>query len=160
MDYAPCDVAEVRDVPTQSSGAVLAATKLHIPEVRSEQIARAGLVDGLVSSSGRKLTLIEAPAGYGKTTLIAEWRTSPREKRDFAWLSLDEADSDPARFWTGVIDALRTVEPGIGEPAVEALESRSIHVRDVALPLLLNELARLDRNVVLVLDDYQTSTAS
>jgi len=156
MDYAPCDVAEVRDVPTQSSGAVLAATKLHIPEVRSEQIARAGLVDGLVSSSRRKLTLIEAPAGYGKTTLIAEWRSSAREERDFAWLSLDEGDSDPARFWAGVIDALRTVEPGIGKPAVEALESRSIHVRDVALPLLLNELARLDRDVVLVLDDYQT----
>jgi len=149
-------VAEVQEVPTQSSGAVLAATKLHIPELRSEQITRAGLVDGLVSAPRRKLTLIEAPAGYGKTTLIAEWCCSPREERRFAWLSLDEGDSDPARFWAGVIDALRTVEPGIGTPALEALESRSIHVHDAALPLLLNELAGLDRDIVLVLDDYQT----
>src|SRR5215207_11451349 len=140
MDYAPCDVAEVREVPIQGSGAVLAATKLHIPGVRPELIARAALIDELASSPHRKLTLIEAPAGYGKTTLIAEWCSSSREQRDFAWLSLDEGDSDPARFWVGVIDALRTLEPGIGAPALEALGSRGIDARDVALPLLLNEL--------------------
>ena len=156
MDYAPCDVAEVREVPIQGSGAVLAATKLHIPGVRPELIARAALIDELASSPHRKLTLVEAPAGYGKTTLIAEWCSSSREQRDFAWLSLDEGDSDPARFWVGVIDALRTLEPGIGAPALEALGSRGIDARDVALPLLLNELAGLQRDIVLVLDDYQT----
>ena len=156
MDYAQCDVAEVQEVPTQGSGAVLAATKLHIPGVRPELIAREALIDELASSPHRKLTLVEAPAGYGKTTLIAEWCSAPSEERAFAWLSLDDGDSDPARFWVGVIDALRTLEPEIGAPALEALESRGINVREVALPLLLNELAGLERDIVLVLDDYQT----
>jgi LuxR family maltose regulon positive regulatory protein len=149
-------VAEVQEVPTDSSGAVLAATKLHVPGVRPELIARAALIDELASSPRRKLTLVEAPAGYGKTTLIAEWCSSSFDDRDFAWLSLDEGDSDPARFCVGIIDALRTHQPGIGAPALEALESRGIDVRDVAMPLLLNELAGLERDIVLVLDDYQT----
>ena len=156
MDYALREVAEIREVPIEGSGAVLAATKVHIPGIRPELIARAALIDQLASSPRRKLTLVEAPAGYGKTTLIAEWCSSLEEERDVAWLSLDEGDSDPARFWVGVIDALRTLEPGIGAPALEALGSRGIQVRDVALPLLLNELAGLKREVVLVLDDYQT----
>jgi LuxR family transcriptional regulator, maltose regulon positive regulatory protein len=150
------DVAEVQEVPILGSGAVLAATKLHIPAVRPELIARAALVEELASRPRRNLALVEAPAGYGKTTLIAEWCSSTREDRGFAWLSLDEGDSDPVRFLAGVIDALRTVEPGMGAAALDALESRSVRVRDVALPLLLNELAGLERDVVLVLDDYQT----
>jgi len=150
------DVAEVQEVPTLGSRAVLAATKLHIPAVRPELIARAALVEELASRPRRNLALVEAPAGYGKTTLIAEWCSSRREDRGFAWLSLDEGDSDPVRFLAGVIDALRTVEPGMGAGALDALEARGVHVRDVALPLLLNELAGLERDVVLVLDDYQT----
>jgi LuxR family maltose regulon positive regulatory protein len=156
MNYALRDVAQVLEVPNPGSGAVLAATKLHIPGVRPELIARAALIDQLVSSPHRKLTLVEAPAGYGKTTLVAEWCSSASEERAFAWLSLDDGDSDPARFWVGVVDALRTLEPGIGAPALDALESRGIDVRDIALPLLLNELAGLERDIVLVLDDYQT----
>jgi LuxR family transcriptional regulator, maltose regulon positive regulatory protein len=149
-------VAEVREVPIQGSGAVVAATKLHIPAVRPELIARQTLIAELAAQAGRKLVLVEAPAGYGKTTLLAEWCSYAEEDRGFAWLSLDEGDSDPARFWVGVIDALRTLEPGIGAEAREALGSRNIDLRGVALPLLLNDIATLGRQVVLVLDDYHS----
>jgi len=148
-------VAEALEAPARASGAVLAATKLHIPEVRPELLTRARLVDALVAGATRKLTLAEAPAGYGKTTLLAEWCSSPAERRDFAWLSLDEGDSDPARFWTGVIDALRGIEPGLAPSAREALGARNIDLIEVALPLLLNELVQIEREIVLVLDDYQ-----
>ena len=148
-------MAEALEAPTRGSGAVLAATKLHIPEVRPELLTRPGLVDALVTGATRKLTLAEAPAGYGKTTLLAEWCSSPAERRDFAWLSLDQGDSDPGRFWTGVIDALRGVEPGLAPSAREALAARSIDLIEVALPLLLNELVQIGREIVLVLDDYQ-----
>src|SRR6266545_3093046 len=148
-------MAEAIDAPTRISGAVLAATKLHIPEVRPELLTRTDLVDSLVGGATRKLTLIEGPAGYGKTTLLAEWSSSPAERRDFAWLSLDEGDSDPARFWTGVIDALRGIEPGLAPSAREALGARNIDLIEVALPLLLNDLVQIEREIVLVLDDYQ-----
>jgi len=118
-------------------------------------VPREALVEELVARGPHKLTLIGAPAGYGKTTLLAEWHSAPEEERAFAWLSLDEGDNDPVRFWTGVIDALRTVEPELGEAALDALEARNIGLVDVALPLLLNELAGLTPDVVLVLDDYQ-----
>jgi LuxR family maltose regulon positive regulatory protein len=155
MDYAHSNVAEVREVPMQSSGAVVAATKLHIPAVRPELIIRRALVDELSSRAPRTLALVEAPAGYGKTTLLAEWSSAEVERRRFAWLSLDEGDSDPVRFWVGVVDALRTLHPDVGGQALEALGARSIDVAGVALPLLLNDLATLDGGIVLVLDDYQ-----
>jgi LuxR family maltose regulon positive regulatory protein len=134
---------------------VLAATKLHIPAVRTGLVARPGLVDELVARGAHRLTLIGAPPGYGKTTLLAEWHSSPREGRPFAWLSLDEGDNDPVRFWTGVVGALRTVVPEFGDDALGALEARNIGLVEVALPLLLNELSGLDDDIVLVLDDYQ-----
>ena len=141
-------------MPIPGSGAIVAATKLHIPPVRPELIFRRALLDELASRAPRTLVLVEAPPGYGKTTLLAEWCSSEEESRDFAWLSLDEGDSDPARFWVGVIQALRTLHPALGEQALEVLESRNIDVGGVALPLLLNELSTLDREIVLVLDDY------
>jgi LuxR family transcriptional regulator, maltose regulon positive regulatory protein len=147
-------VAELAQLHADSGG-VLAATKVHIPAVRPEHVPRPGLVDALVDRQGRILTVIEAPAGYGKTTLLSKWAASPEEDADFAWLSLDEGDNDPARFWSGVIDALRTIEPGFGERSLAAVGARNIGLVDVALPLLLNELAGLDSRIVLVLDDYQ-----
>jgi LuxR family maltose regulon positive regulatory protein len=147
-------VAELAQRHAPDSG-VLAATKVHIPAVRPEHVPRPGLVDALVDRPDRVLTVIEAPAGYGKTTLLAKWAAAPEEEADFAWLSLDEGDNDPARFWSGVIDALRTLEPGFGERALAASGARNISLIDVAVPLLLNELAALGRRIVLVIDDYQ-----
>ena len=148
-------MAELAQLHEPDSGGVLAATKLHIPALRPEHVPRPALVDALVRRRGRALTVIEAPAGYGKTTLLSKWAVTPEEPADFAWLSLDSGDNDPVRFWSGVIDALRTVEPGFGERALAAVGARNIGLLEVALPLLLNELADLDRQIVLVLDDYQ-----
>jgi LuxR family maltose regulon positive regulatory protein len=147
-------VAELAQFHAPDSG-VLAATKVHIPAVRPEHVPRPGLIDALVDRRGRLLTVIEAPAGYGKTTLLSKWAVADSGDADFAWLSLDDGDNDPARFWSGVIDALRTLEPGFGERALAAVDARNIGLLDVALPLLLNELAGLGRPIVLILDDYQ-----
>jgi LuxR family transcriptional regulator, maltose regulon positive regulatory protein len=146
-------VAEVQ-APPGGAGAVLAATKLHIPAFRSELVERRALVAALSAGDLRKLTVLEAPAGYGKTTLLAEWCSSPSEEREFAWLSLDEEDGDPVRFWAGAIDALRTLEPDLGAAARSALEVRGADLTGVVLPLVVNELAGLSRRIVLVLDDY------
>jgi ATP/maltotriose-dependent transcriptional regulator MalT len=139
---------------TASSGFALIVTKLRVPAVRAELVPRRRLVDWLSSTRSHRLTLVEAPAGWGKTTLLAEWRSSPAEPRPFAWVSLDGADNDPVRFWTYVIEALRMVEPGIGAVPLAALRTPgSSVIRDV-LPELINELANAPSEKVLVLDDY------
>jgi LuxR family transcriptional regulator, maltose regulon positive regulatory protein len=133
---------------------VIPATKLHMPGVRAGIVARDGLVGMLVRGRSRKLTLLDAPAGFGKTTLLAQWCASTGEEHAVAWVSLDAGDNDPVRFWSCVLDALDGVEPGTGARALEALSASPAALQDVALPLLLNDLAGLDRPVMLVLDDY------
>jgi LuxR family maltose regulon positive regulatory protein len=137
-----------------SGPSVIPATKLHIPGVRAGIVSRDELVGLLVGGRDGKLTLLNAPAGFGKTTLLAQWCASPSEERAFAWVSLDEGDNDPVRFWTCAIDALDGLEPGTGARAREALRASSAALQDAALPLLLNDLAKLARPIVLVLDDY------
>jgi LuxR family maltose regulon positive regulatory protein len=146
----------VTDAPEEAvpdSGAIIAATKLHVPVPRRGLVPRDGLINALTADGARKLTLVAAPPGFGKTTLLVEWNASEREERPFAWLSLDPADNDPVRFWGGVIEALRTVEPGVGAAALATLRARNVSLVEVVLPLLLNDLAGLDRRLVLVLDD-------
>ena len=129
------------------------ATKLHVPLARPGLVPRDRLHATLASGGVRKLTVVEAPPGSGKTTLVAQWQASECETRPFAWLSLDEGDNDPAQFWTYVVEAVRTVEPNFGSSALALLSARE-DVRTLALPALINELAALDRPLVLVLDDY------
>jgi len=133
---------------------VLVATKLHVPEVRQGSISREELVTRLVAGGRRKLTLVCAPAGWGKTTLLSEWRASPDESRPFAWLSLDPEDDDPVRFWSYLIGALRTVDPTLGDEALARLPSAGRNLVEVVLPSLINELAGSPQRSVLVLDDY------
>jgi LuxR family transcriptional regulator, maltose regulon positive regulatory protein len=137
-----------------SSGPVLVATKLHVPEVRPGLVARAELVARLVAGGERKLALVCAPAGWGKTILLSEWSGSPDESRSFAWVSLDPGDDDPVQFWTYVIGALRTVEPAVGDEALARLPSAGRSLVEVVLPPLINELAGSSLRWVLVLDDY------
>ena len=137
-----------------SGPSVIPATKFHIPSVRAGIVPREGLVDLLVRGRQEKLTLLDAPAGFGKTTLLAEWCASPLEEGAFAWVTLESADNDPVRFWTCAIDALESLEPGTGARAREALQASPAALLDVALPLLLNDLALLERRVILVFDDY------
>ena len=103
--------------------------------------------------SPRKLTLVSAPAGYGKTTLLAQWHVAEEGNIPFAWVSLDAYDNDPSRFWTYIITALHAVEQEVGANSLAALKG-SLGLVDYVLPLLVNELASLPRMVVLVLDDY------
>ena len=132
----------------------LVATKLNVPEVRRDSVARAGLVAALCCAGRRKLTLVCAPAGWGKTVLLTQWRASPAEERPFAWVSLDPGDDDPVRFWAYVIGALGTVEPGLGTRSLDALPSVATGVVDAVVGSLINELTGMARRLVLVLDDY------
>jgi LuxR family maltose regulon positive regulatory protein len=135
------------------SGAPIEA-KLHGPVERPEWVARPELVGYLAGATAR-LVLVDAPAGFGKTTLVAQWRSSAAESRPFAWLSLDPGDNDPGRLWWHVVSALGRACPKLDTD--EILSALLVQVPDIAgtfLPLLLSELAALPGPVVLVLDDY------
>jgi LuxR family transcriptional regulator, maltose regulon positive regulatory protein len=133
--------------------AALLATKLHVPAVRGNIVHRAGLLDALSAGQSRKLILVSAPAGWGKTTLLAQWVLSGEEKQRFGWLSLDPSDNDPMWFWMYVIAALQQASPEVGSRAAELLEMGA-DLTQVVLPTLLNELDAVAGQVVLILDDY------
>src|SRR4051812_45001585 len=97
------------------------ATKLYIPPPRPKVVVRTRLIERLNEGLHRKLTLISAPAGFGKTTLVSEWIASC--ERPIAWLSLDERDNDPARFLTYLVAALQTIAVNIGEGLLGMLRS-------------------------------------
>jgi LuxR family maltose regulon positive regulatory protein len=134
-------------------GSGLVASKLVAPAPRAELIRRADLLSLLQGSLQSKLCLVEAPAGSGKTTLLAQWQAVAGGGR-VAWVSLDEGDNDPTRFWMYVVAALRTVEPGVGAAALETLRRPSADLYRAVLPGLLNELSRIGSPLVLVLDDH------
>jgi LuxR family maltose regulon positive regulatory protein len=131
----------------------LIQTKLEAPVPR-RVVAREGLIERLIDGAPRRLTLVRAPAGWGKTTLLAEWHASERETRPFGWLALDAGDNDPALFWSYVIAALRTVAPGIGERPLALLRAPGVDLVREMLPLLINEIAEQPERLVLALDDY------
>ncbi len=133
----------------------LLATKIGIPPVRPRLVSRARLIDRLYEGLGSDLVLISAPAGFGKTTLLTDWLARDQLGAQTSWLSLDEGDSDPARFWEYFIAALRTVRPGVGEVALASLHSpQPLPVQSVLVPLI-NELLGASQDLILVLDDYQ-----
>jgi LuxR family maltose regulon positive regulatory protein len=140
-----------------ASEPVIVETKITCPPIRIEHVSRGDLLERLRLGAKRKLTLLTAPPGFGKTTLLAEW-ASAEEGHAAAWLSLDDNDNDPARFFASVVAALRTVEPGIGGRALAAHATPGVGLVDVVLPLFLNEVTVLERSLVLVLDDYHLIT--
>jgi len=97
------------------------ATKLYIPPIRPELVSRPRLIEQLNAGLHRKLTLISAPAGFGKTTLLSEWVAGC--ERPVAWLSLDEGDNDLACFLTYLVAALQTIEGNVGKGVLAALQS-------------------------------------
>jgi LuxR family maltose regulon positive regulatory protein len=129
-------------------------TKLYIPPTRSKVVFRPRLVKRLNEglSTGCKLTLISAPAGFGKTTLVSEWVADC--DRPVAWLSLDEGDNDPTRFLIYLVSALRTIMANIGEGVLRVLQSPQPPSIESILIALLNEIATISDHFVLVLDDY------
>jgi LuxR family maltose regulon positive regulatory protein len=134
--------------------APILATKLYIPPPRPKIVTRPRLIERLNEGLQRKLTLISAPAGFGKTTLVSEWIASCG--RPVAWLSLDEGDNDPARFISYLVKALQTIQAGIGEGLLVALQSpQPLQIENI-LTTLLNEITTIPENFLLVLDDYHS----
>jgi len=132
----------------------LLTTKLYLPSARAELINRPRLVsilDGAIRQH-HKLILVSAPAGFGKTTLVADWLR--RSGRKAAWLSLDKDDNNPARFWRYVIAALQTVDAALGQTALAALAAPQLPPLESLLASLINDLSGLTWPIILVLDDY------
>ena len=130
------------------------ATKLYVPKLRRGLVTRPRLSERLRRGADSRLTLLSAPAGFGKTTLLAEWLgESPGDERCVAWLSLDAADSEPTSFWTCVVTALHAAVPGVGVSTLELVTSSPLPTERV-LTTVVNELAAAPYEVWLVLDDY------
>ena len=145
--------------------APLLTTKLHIPPARPGLVSRPRLIERLNEGLrlGHRLTLISAPAGFGKTTLLSEWIAG--HKRPVAWLSLDKGDNDPTRFWAYFIAALQTIEANIGTSALGVFQSpgaaqanefaaTTLPTIESVLAVLINEIATIPEPFTLVLDDY------
>ncbi|MCA9931138.1 MAG: hypothetical protein KC419_21785, partial [Anaerolineales bacterium] len=130
----------------------LLQTKLYVPRLRPSLVPRPHLVEKLNSGLAGKLTLISAPAGFGKTTLVSEWIADC--ERPFAWYSLDERDGDLTRFLTYLIAALQTLMPAIGKKILGMLELPEPASTDSILTTLINEMATAPEQIALVLDDY------
>jgi LuxR family maltose regulon positive regulatory protein len=133
----------------------LLETKLYVPKLRRSLVVRPRLHEQLSHGTESKLTLISAPAGFGKTTVLAEWLAAdPAGGPSAAWLSLDPDDTGPASFWSYVIAALQTVAPEVGAAALSLLQAPRPPPIETVLAPLLNELSAMPNDIVLVLDDY------
>jgi LuxR family maltose regulon positive regulatory protein len=132
---------------------VMLATKLHIPRTRPGFVPRPRLLEQLDQEMDRELVLVCTPAGFGKTSLLADW--ARRSQRPVAWLSLDEGDNDPVRFWRHAAAALDTVRPGVVQQ-VAVLLGGGLQPTwfEAVVTALVNQLAGVAEEVVLVLDDY------
>jgi len=146
----------------------LLSTKLYIPPVRPELVPRPRLIKQLNGALHRKLTLLSAPAGFGKTTIVSEWiadckRMEP--KVPVAWLSLDDGDKTPTRFLTYLVAALQEITARLpsadkfGEDVLGALRSPQPPPNEIILTSLINEIATIPNEFVLVLDDYHVIDA-
>lgn len=132
----------------------LLSTKLFIPPQRASAISRPHLTEKLRSMVERpgSFALLSGPAGFGKTTLLSEFVAQLGQP--VAWLSLDEGDNDPNRFWTYLITACQSVAPGVGEAALDLLRAAPLFPGDIIPTLLINDLSQQDASLVLVLDDF------
>ena len=132
----------------------LLQTKLYIPPLRPNLVPRQQLIERLNQSlqSGHKFTLVSAPAGFGKTTLVSSW--AQQTEQPIAWLSLDESDNDLIRFLTYFVAALQTINSNIGEGILTSFQSPEAVNLELLLTTLINETAEFTDDVVLVLDDY------
>jgi LuxR family maltose regulon positive regulatory protein len=143
---------------------ILLATKIHLPPLHGNLVSRPHLIqrlnDGIAKN--RRLTLISAPAGYGKSTLLSEWAS--QVGIPIAWLSLEKAENVPARFWSYFFTALSTIphlhQAGMGEAISQALQSPKLPPMEALLANLVNDFAKLEGRAILVLDDLHAITES
>jgi LuxR family maltose regulon positive regulatory protein len=131
------------------------ASKFHPPGPRRQWVPRQRLIEHLAAGDP-KLALVHAPAGFGKTIAVAQWRAAELEDRAFAWLSLDPGDDDPVSFWSHIVLSLQRACPrlGGGEDLLAVLRARLPDISGRLVPSLVNALARPREKVVLVLDDF------
>jgi LuxR family maltose regulon positive regulatory protein len=130
-------------------------TKLHIPASRAETVPRLRQLELMMEALNRKLTLISAPAGFGKTTLVSEWALGCNSP--VAWISMDAGDSDPIRFLTYIASALQTIKADIAEGVLKGLQYIQAAEIESVLPILLNEISDIKNDFVLVFDDYHVA---
>ncbi|MEZ4647139.1 MAG: LuxR family transcriptional regulator, partial [Chloroflexota bacterium] len=135
----------------------LLQTKLYAPRLRPSLVPRPHLIEKLNAGLGGKLTLISAPAGFGKTTLVSAWLANG--KRPFVWLSLDDGDADPTRFLTYLVAGLQTIVPELGAGILAVLQSPQSPPLESMLTTLLNEIVTRTNDFTLVLDDYHVVDA-
>src|SRR5258708_26987282 len=138
-------------------GTPVHATKLYTPSPHPNLVLRPRLVEQLNAGLHRKLTLLSAPAGFGKTTLLSEWLAECH--RPAAWLSLDAGENDPTRFLAYLVAAVQPLAPTLGAGAVGRLQSSQPPPTEAILTALLNDLATLPDQIILVLDDYHVIDA-
>jgi ATP/maltotriose-dependent transcriptional regulator MalT len=130
----------------------LIKTKLFIPRPRQILVSRPRLTERLNAGLNKKLTLLAAPAGYGKTTLLSEW--IPQSPRCVTWLSLDDGDNDPTQFWAYFISSLQQLHPDIGAGALAQLQSSRAIAMTSILTSLINDITAFPDQFASVLDDY------
>jgi LuxR family maltose regulon positive regulatory protein len=155
-DYDYPNMAETEQASSKSPENLL-HTKLMPPRLHSFLVPRMELLAKLDDGLERKLTCITAPTGFGKTTLVRMWL----DERNYpsAWITLDENDSDPVRFWTYVITAIRTLDTTLGKAALATLMASQPPSFQSILTSLINDLTRLSQPCALVLDEYQAITS-
>ena len=154
VDTAQPSLLAQRRPPTQP----LLATRLHVPRPRAQLVPRSHLTRRLQQGAERALTLISAPAGFGKTTLLAQWLA--QSGMPVAWLSLEAQDNDPTRFLSYLIAALQTLDAQLGTTALALLRTPQPPLPETVLALLANDvMSRGGDDMVLVLDDYHRIAA-
>ena len=129
-------------------------TKLHIPPAGNNVVHRSELFEKLNSGLSKKLILVSAPAGYGKTTLVSDW--IGQNKIPAAWLSLDNGDNDPAVFLSYVISGIQTIDKKFGQSALRLLNSPNSPSVESITSLLINDVLSINQNFLLVLDDFHS----
>ncbi len=132
----------------------LLTTKLNIPPIRPNLVSRPRLLKRLNEGLNYNLLLVSAPAGFGKTTLLSEWVHGSKPRISTAWISLDEGDNDPVRFWDYFIAALQTLQPDCGEKILPLLHSSPQLSFEPILTTLINDLSAIAGDFIVVLDDY------
>src|SRR5215213_11074842 len=147
--------------PSAGSARLVLKPKVRGPMPRPEQLVRRGLIEILHKALDCRVSVISAPTGYGKTTLLAQWRQVEVADVIFAWVSIDEHDNDQIRLWRHIVEALRWAVPedeDFGADVLVGMGAAGESFVGTTLPMLINEVSELPHRVVLVLDDYQFVT--
>ena len=137
----------------QDKRTLVVFSKLQPPAARRGTVIRQELLDRLSEDNGTKLVAVVAPTGWGKTSLLAQWCTASETGRT-AWVSLDQGDNDPARFWAHILAAMNMAAPEIGFDTLQLLTVPGVNAIDSLLPHVINGFAQIPARTSLIIDDY------